>query len=176
LHPAICEGAALQLKVNGFNSNIMLQYLRKLFLYDDWANREVLQGLAASQAPSVRSIRLLAHILSAQKLWFERLKGQPQSLPVWPEYELTECEALLAELAGSWRSYFETADESELERGVPYKNSKGEAFNSRVEDILTHVAMHGSYHRGQIAAVMRASGFTPAYTDFIHAVRQSFVE
>jgi uncharacterized damage-inducible protein DinB len=36
--------------------------------------------------------------------------------------------------------------------------------------------MHSSYHRGQIAADMRAAGVTPAFTDFIHAVRQGFVE
>jgi uncharacterized damage-inducible protein DinB len=154
----------------------MLQYLRKLFSYDEWANREVLHALTAPQAPSTRSIRLLAHILSAQKLWFERVQGQPQTLPVWPEYALAECEALLGELARTWRDYFQTITDSELERRVSYKNSKGEAFNSRVEDILTHVAMHGTYHRGQIAADMRASGLTPAYTDFIHAVRQSFLE
>jgi uncharacterized damage-inducible protein DinB len=36
--------------------------------------------------------------------------------------------------------------------------------------------MHSTYHRGQIAAAMRQAGATPAYTDFIHAVRQGFVE
>lgn len=36
--------------------------------------------------------------------------------------------------------------------------------------------MHSTYHRGQIAAAMRKAGATPAYTDFIHAVRQGFVE
>ena len=39
-----------------------------------------------------------------------------------------------------------------------------------------HVLMHSAYHRGQIAADMRAAGLTPAYTDFIHSVRQGFVE
>jgi uncharacterized damage-inducible protein DinB len=38
------------------------------------------------------------------------------------------------------------------------------------------VIMHSAYHRGQIASDMRAAGFTPAYTDFIHAIRQGFVE
>jgi uncharacterized damage-inducible protein DinB len=37
---------------------------------------------------------------------------------------------------------------------------------------LIHVLFHSAYHRGQIALQMRASGLTPAYTDFIHAVRQ----
>ena len=31
-----------------------------------------------------------------------------------------------------------------------------------------HVIMHSAYHRGQIAADVRAAGLTPAYTDFIH--------
>jgi uncharacterized damage-inducible protein DinB len=42
--------------------------------------------------------------------------------------------------------------------------------------MLTHVLFHSAYHRGQIALQMRASGMEPAYTDFIHAVRQGFVD
>jgi uncharacterized damage-inducible protein DinB len=38
------------------------------------------------------------------------------------------------------------------------------------------VVMHSAYHRGQIASHMRESGQTPAYTDFIHAMRQGFVK
>jgi uncharacterized damage-inducible protein DinB len=36
--------------------------------------------------------------------------------------------------------------------------------------------MHSAYHRGQIASLMRAGGGIPAYTDFIHAVRQGLIE
>ena len=42
-------------------------------------------------------------------------------------------------------------------------------------DILTHVTMHGAYHRAQIAAAVRESGGEPAYTDFIHAARQGLL-
>jgi uncharacterized damage-inducible protein DinB len=37
--------------------------------------------------------------------------------------------------------------------------------------MLTHVAMHGSYHRGQIAAALRAGGDIPSPTDYIAFVR-----
>jgi uncharacterized damage-inducible protein DinB len=40
-----------------------------------------------------------------------------------------------------------------------------------VDDIATHVVFHSHYHRGQIASLVRAAGHTPAYTDFIHAIR-----
>ena len=59
---------------------------------------------------------------------------------------------------------------------ITYKNSKGEAWNSTVQDVLTHVLMHSAYHRGQIAGQVRAGGETPAYTDFIHAARQGLIE
>jgi len=38
------------------------------------------------------------------------------------------------------------------------------------------VVMHSAYHRGQIASSLRAAGLAPAYTDFIHGIRQGFVE
>lgn len=59
---------------------------------------------------------------------------------------------------------------------VTYKNTKGEPWSNTVEDILTHVLLHSAYHRGQIASQMRADKEQPAYTDFIHAVRQGVIE
>jgi uncharacterized damage-inducible protein DinB len=58
-----------------------------------------------------------------------------------------------------------------LEKPVTYRNSAGDQFTSTVEDILTHIALHGSYHRGQIAASVRAGGDTPSPTDYIAFVR-----
>lgn len=63
-----------------------------------------------------------------------------------------------------------------MPRSLTYKNTKGESWTNQTEDILMHVIVHSAYHRGQIAADVRAAGFTPAYTDFIHAVRQGLVE
>jgi uncharacterized damage-inducible protein DinB len=54
---------------------------------------------------------------------------------------------------------------------VLYTNSKGEPWESQVDDILTHLVVHGGYHRGQIAAELRAHGVAPPYTDFIQATR-----
>jgi uncharacterized damage-inducible protein DinB len=59
---------------------------------------------------------------------------------------------------------------------VSYKNSQGETWSSRKDDILMHLITHGTYHRGQVATAMRAAGFTPAYTDFIHSIRRGFVK
>lgn len=118
----------------------------------------------------------MAHILSAEKLWLERIRRVPLSMAVWPSLTIEECEALADEMAAAWREYLTNLAADGLEEKVEYKNSKGEAWSSRVEDVLTHVLMHSAYHRGQIALEMRTAGMEPAYTDFIHAVRRGLVE
>jgi len=154
----------------------MTEHLRRLFSYDAWANREVLAAMRNAGDASARSIKLMAHIFAAERLWLERLKQEKQSLAVWPELTLAQCETQAADLAHLWKQYLQSEDEAGLARTIAYKNSKGEAWNNRKDDILLHVVMHSAYHRGQIAADMRAAGFTPAYTDFIHGVRQGLVE
>jgi len=153
----------------------LADYLRREFTYDEWANREVLTVIRAAGAANERSLQLMAHILSAERLWLERLKQQPQSSPVWPKSDLEQCEAQAAELAQQWRDFLDLITAGDVHQSVSYKNSKGEAWTSTIEDILTHVVMHSAYHRGQIASHMRAGGQTPAYTDFIHGVRQGLV-
>ena len=152
------------------------EHLRRQFAYDAWANREVLATLSASARPTARPLQLLAHILSAERLWLERIRKQPQSLPVWPDFTLEQCEAQIAELARLWGEYLSQLSHAGLSEKVTYKNTKGEPWTSTVEDILTHVVLHSAYHRGQIATQVRAGGEQPAYTDFIHAARQGLVE
>jgi uncharacterized damage-inducible protein DinB len=154
----------------------LILYLQRQSRYDAWANREVLTAIRAGRASAARSLQLLAHIVSAEVLWLERLRQQPQSQPVWPEWGLEQCEARSAEVAELWHKYLEGVAPDDLAKTVSYKNSKGEPWTSTVEDVVTHVLFHSAYHRGQIASFMRASGDAPAYTDFIHAVRQGLIE
>jgi uncharacterized damage-inducible protein DinB len=154
----------------------LLEHLRRQFAYDAWANHEVLAAVSGSAHPNPRPRQLLAHILSAERLWLERIRKQPQSLPVWPDFSLDQCEAQSADLAQFWRNYLGQLPSAGLSENVAYQNSKGEPWASTVQDILTHVLLQSAYHRGQIASHMRAAGEQPAYTDFIHAARQGLIE
>jgi uncharacterized damage-inducible protein DinB len=113
----------------------------------------------------------MAHIIGAEYLWMARLLGEPATLSVWPDLDLDSCGARLDELARRWPEYLD-ADGMSLEERIAYTNSKGESWTNTVEEILTHVVIHSAYHRGQIASDLRATGSDPAYTDYIHAVRQ----
>lgn len=148
----------------------------RMFAYDHWANRECLAGMRAGGSVSSDTVKRIAHILSAEKLWLERIQRERQSMPVWPSSTIEDCRVLADEMASAWRNYLSKLAPGGLEEKIEYRNSKGEAWSSRVEDVLTHVLMHSAYHRGQIALEMRAAGMEPAYTDFIHAVRRGLVE
>jgi uncharacterized damage-inducible protein DinB len=154
----------------------MIADIQRFFAYDDWANREVLSSLQAFEVAPPRPVKLLAHILSAEKLWYERLQLTKQTYPVWPDFSLEHCKLELEELQKLWKTYLQSLKEDGLTRLLSYKNTKGESFSSSKQDILMHVIMHSAYHRGQIAADVRAAGSVPPYTDFIHAARQGLLE
>jgi uncharacterized damage-inducible protein DinB len=148
--------------------------LDRLMRYDIWANGETLDSLRQISPPA-RSLRWMGHIIGAELLWLARLREEAAPLPVWPDLSVDACATHLHQLSEQWLEYLTDADPDRLDQQVRYTNSKGEPWGSRVEDILTHVTIHSAYHRGQIASDLRAAGHTPAYTDFIHAVRQGFV-
>ncbi len=153
-----------------------VDHFTRLFAYDAWANQEVLSGLRTATQPPARSLKFIAHILASERLWLERLEQKEQTLPVWPEFTVNECGNLAADQSQLWKHYLQASSEADLAKSVGYRNSKGETWRSRKDDVLMHVVTHSAYHRGQIAADMRSAGLTPPYTDFIHSVRQGFVE
>jgi uncharacterized damage-inducible protein DinB len=151
-----------------------MTHLDRLLRYDVWANQEVLSSLGQG-ASTARSLRWMGHIIGAEYLWMARLLAEPAPLPVWPDLDLEDCGARLDELSRRWPEYL-GAKRKSLEDRIAYTNSKGESWTNTVEEILTHVVIHSGYHRGQIASDLRAAGSVPAYTDYIHAVRQGCLQ
>lgn len=152
-----------------------LDRLHQWFSYDEWANGEVLRSFRSAGSPPSRSLKLMAHVVGTEYVWLSRIQAQESPLAVWPELDLAQCEQHVQQLGRIWSSYLNELEEAACQKQVAYQNSKGETWKNSVEDILTHVVMHSAYHRGQIASDMRAAGYTPAYTDFIHGVRQKLV-
>lgn len=148
--------------------------LERWFAYDHWANRQTLGSLKAGSC-SARTRKIMAHIPATERLWYDRLLDRPPSLPVWPDLTLDQSADLVDEMAGRWRAYLSGLSPEGLQAVKGYTNSKGEPWRNTVQDVLVHVVMHSGYHRGQIAAAVRAEGGEPAHTDFIEAVRRGYL-
>ena len=149
--------------------------LERLFAYDAWANVESLAAARAAGAPPA-AVRLIAHVAAAERLWKSRLDGDGQTIIVWPEWTADECARALEGLARGWGEYVSSLAPTDEARSVGDVNSKGERWDTSVDDILAHVLFHSSYHRGQVAYVLRAGGVHPPYTDYVHCVRNGLIE
>jgi len=145
-----------------------------LFAYDTWANAESLKAVREAGGPAA-ALRLMAHIAAAEQLWNGRLHADPSPVVVWPESSVGEIAAQLDRLGRLWPAFVSGLAVVDRVRAVAYVNSKGEAWNTSVEDILLHVVLHSAYHRGQVAYVLRAGGAAPPYTDYVHCVRNGLL-
>lgn len=148
----------------------MSSHISRLLEHLEWADARTLEALRAMHAPPIDALRLFGHVLAAEQVWLSRIDGRAPNVPVWPSLQLDECEALAARNQAAFARHAAAPLES-LARAVRYRNTKGEEFVNTVEDILLHVALHGSYHRGQVARIVRGEGGAPSLTDYIAFIR-----
>jgi len=148
----------------------MRDLLAELYEHNWWAHDALIVELRR-QPPDPDTLRLFAHIVAAEHLWLSRIDMAKPRVAVWPALSPDEIAALESENRRRFRELLKRPDDSRAQR-IRYRNSAGNEFENSVGDILTHVAMHGHYHRGQIARAMRAAGREPVYTDFIGFIRK----
>ena len=148
-----------------------IEHLRKLFEYDDWADRQLLNAL--ENAPSERSLQILAHILITKQEYFERLSGKDSTgFDFWPEMDIEACVRLAGSTAENYSTLLRNPDDSHLEEIAIYKTSEGVEHQNSYRDLLTHVLLHSSIHRGNIIPKMREEGLEPPKIDYIIYLRQ----
>ena len=145
-------------------------HLDRLFNHLEWADERLIEAL--EEAPG-DALRLLGHVLGAEKTWLGRIQCGPkaQASP-WPDLDLAGCKALAADNAAGYREVLMASSGSRLAAPVHYQNLKGEEFWTPLADILLHVATHGVHHRGQIAQLLRQSGREPVDVSFITFARE----
>ena len=150
----------------------MINIVKRLLKYDRWATAGALDSLTIAAGRNRKAKRLLAHFLVGEKVWYMRLNGQETSeMDLAPELTLEECETLARENQKAYTTFLSGLSPEKLDSVVTYRNSKGIEFQTSVQDILLHALLHGAYHRGQIAAAVRADGDEPANTDYITFTR-----
>ena len=148
-----------------------MEHLRKLVDHLVWADARVLEALRTTAGSDPRALELYAHVLGAEHVWLARISGKPPSVSVWPMLTLDGCARLAAENVVALRRLLSEATPELVDREVNYTNSAGRTYDSKIDDILLHVALHGAYHRGQVALIVRMAGGVPAPTDYIAFVR-----
>ena len=156
--------------------------IQRLYDYNSWANERVLESLqpigqeifTSHKQASHGSIRgIIAHIAGAEWIWLERWKGSSQAglLPE-SEFETVEIAAQrLRTIDHDLEEFTSQLTQQDLDGSRGYRTTEGKAYSNVLSDMLLHLANHSSYHRGQIATLLRQSGAVPQSTDFILFIR-----
>ncbi len=149
------------------------------FTYHVWATQKLLEHLKSlphemfhkeiqSVFPSVE--RTLFHLYEVDVLWFSRLKGERMPVEKKMFETVEECELDFSDLHNEILEWL--GDMSDELISLRYTTSKGEAFENTRDEILNHMVNHGTYHRGNIAAMLWQLGEKGVSTDYIYFLRE----
>ncbi len=148
-----------------------MKTIQKMYEHLNWANQRILETLLNVEV-EFQQVSLFSHILYSEQVWITRIKGMESSqMPIWSDGDLEVCARLIKQNEDNFKTLLTEIAETDLDNLISYTNSKGGEFKTSMRDILTHVALHGQYHRGQINSRIRADGFEPVNTDYITFVR-----
>lgn len=145
--------------------------LRRMWAHLTWADGLLWSALETEGAGDAQAWREYSHIVGAEEVWLARLESRAGRLTVWPQVNREELRTAREQVVASYARYMEALTAESLDSDIHYTNTAGQAFTTKVVDILAHVALHGQYHRGKINLLLRQIGGEPVPTDYISFVR-----
>lgn len=145
--------------------------------YKAWANELVFAAAAKlpeAELTAPRKIvfgnllRTLNHVHAMDEVWRAHLEGRPHGYSTRnPETcpSLAELREAQKAMDAWWVDYADSLEEAKQEEVVSFRFIGGGPGSMTRQDILLHVANHGTYHRGHVASMMYEAGIAPPTTD-----------
>lgn len=143
-----------------------------LFKYNDWATRECAESIFKMRKKNDKAEEILSHIISAQQVWLNRVLEREVVTDPWEKLTEKEWIPKSTPLTAEWINFIEGLHENDFENRIEYTSTRGDHFTNTVKDIIVQVINHSTYHRAQIAFLVRQAGGEPAKTDYIFYQRQ----
>ncbi|UOY89428.1 DinB family protein [Bacillus glycinifermentans] len=160
----------------------------KRFDYHVWANQKVFEHLQSlpkelftkeikSVFPSVSAV--VVHMCVSDALWLNIISGgeydEAKALAMRLNEELKEADieklsAFFDETAHQYQTFFEGAEN--LDAPLTVKHPMLGQRETSAAEMTNHVINHGTYHRGNISAMLRQMGHASVPTDYAYYVFQ----
>lgn len=132
--------------------------------YNQHFNQILIQNfLENTSVWNEKSKSLLNHILNAHQIWNARILNQ-EKFEVW---QINADDFLIKINSENFIDSSKILTERALTELINYKNSKGNEFENSIQEIFFHFINHSTYHRGQLAMLMKQVGLEPINTDYI---------
>jgi uncharacterized damage-inducible protein DinB len=117
--------------------------------------------------------RILDHMHAVDRIFQCHLQGLPHTFKAPRSEKMPEFQALATsarELDDWYASYVAGLAASDFEQPVDFVFTSGKPARLQRGEIILHVCLHGTYHRGNAGAVLQLMSITPsrdAITDFL---------
>jgi uncharacterized damage-inducible protein DinB len=156
---------------------------RKLFQYNVWANQKVFEHLlelpeevyrkeVQSVFPSVSAV--LIHMYQVDYVWLKALKGEKfdeiiASISSLTEKLQTASLVEMKEMFDDMSSQYELfiQQKKDLSEQTTIHHPHFGTLETNYDDLVQHIVNHGTYHRGQISAILNQQGNKGVSTDYI---------
>ena len=118
-------------------------------------------------------LRIFDHMHAVDRIFQHHLQGLPHTFKAPRSEELPELQAIadsVREVDDWYASYVGSLAEKDFEQAVDFAFTSGKSARMRRGEIILHVCLHGTYHRGNAGAVLQLKGITPSrdsITDFL---------
>lgn len=155
----------------------------RLYAHSVWSNRRVVAHLQTlprkalaqeltSVFPSVLDV--LRHMYRADELWLDVMNGLPSvqareraghAEETVRSADLEQLGACFEDVAGRYRAFLRR--ERWGEAPVVWSHPRAGRLETSAAELLRHVCHHGTYHRGNITAMLRQMGHPGVPTDYV---------
>jgi len=115
----------------------MKQYLLDTFIFNDFANKNIIRRIKELPDKSM-SIKFLSHLINSQNKWLARLAEYPNApkLDWWePVYDLEKIEEEWTKSLHTWIEYLESKTEEEIFEAKKYIGFDGGVWEAALKDI-----------------------------------------
>ncbi|ENZ7197723.1 DinB family protein [Klebsiella variicola] len=155
--------------------------LQTLYGYNSWANVDLFNKLE-SFAPEKygteleTALRLISHYYVVSRIFAGHLQGVPHGFTSDNLDKIPALNDLKAAVMSSdqwYLDYLRTVSPATLSQPVAFTFTDGDKGYMTREEILTHVALHGGYHRGEVGRVLWQLSITPPWDTFAVYLHQS---
>ena len=129
--------------------------------YNHWANECYIEKLSTLSIGKGHEI--LGHILTAHSLWLDRINAEPFRYGIWQNIPKENWRKLNND---NYQRSMNILEHKVPESIIEYEDHKGNFQVKWLRDIISHINLHGAYHRGQLAFMLRQSNIIPPITDY----------
>lgn len=161
----------------------MKHHALQLYDYNVWANKRVFEHLKElpqdiylkelqNVFPSISET--LIHIYKADTIWLSVMSGESfdETMTLASKLSeetkaksLIEMETMFLDLSNRYQAFFDRQED--LDKAISCEHPSFGRLETHLFELVQHVVNHGTYHRGNITAMLRQMGHPGVSTDYV---------